>query len=270
MDVVALAQHGVRQRRRHARHGLHADSRAEAVAPDRHGRLQLRRRRRRAAAPRGGRSKTPACPRDGNERSVSCSCPRSTTRTATCASSARPRSKSWSDEAMPLSQFLLNRVLAGKASGPAAEGRGAARCSTRSRCCRRCRATRCARRSASVRRPARRAVRRGGGACRRLRDRQRSAAPAPARKEPRRDGRTAASAPSLHPRTGRSACCSDHALCDDASSCSSRADARHGGRRRAGRAGRFLRARRAPLTTAGVMQHFAGAPLESAFLVKRR
>ena len=47
MDVVALAQVGLRQRRGHAGHRLHRRARAEAVPLHRLGGLQLRRRRRR-------------------------------------------------------------------------------------------------------------------------------------------------------------------------------------------------------------------------------
>ena len=47
MDVVALAQLGLRQRGRDARHGLHRRACAKAVPLHRRGRLQLRRRRRR-------------------------------------------------------------------------------------------------------------------------------------------------------------------------------------------------------------------------------
>ena len=42
----------------HARHRDHADARAEALPPDRHGRVLLRRRQRRAARPRGARWRT--------------------------------------------------------------------------------------------------------------------------------------------------------------------------------------------------------------------
>ena len=47
MDVVALAQIGLRQRGGHAGHGLHRRARAEAVPLHRRGGVQLRRRRRR-------------------------------------------------------------------------------------------------------------------------------------------------------------------------------------------------------------------------------
>ena len=111
MDVVALAQLGFRERGRHARHGVHADPRAEAVAADRHGRVQLRRRLRPAAAPRAARW-TRALPHAADNRTIrSCSCRRNTTRTATCASSARTAFGEQVDRAMPLSQFLLNEVL---------------------------------------------------------------------------------------------------------------------------------------------------------------
>ena len=59
MDVVALAQLGFPQRRRHAGHGLHRRARAQAAALHREGDLQLRRRRRRPPRRRpraGGRA----------------------------------------------------------------------------------------------------------------------------------------------------------------------------------------------------------------------
>ena len=90
MDVVALAQHGVELRGRHARHGDHAGPRAEALPPDRQGRVLLRRRRRRAARRRGARSRT-RCPvlARRQERACSCSCPTARTRTTSCAAAAR-------------------------------------------------------------------------------------------------------------------------------------------------------------------------------------
>ena len=93
MDVVALAQIGLRQRRGHAGHGLHGRARAEAVPLHRLGGLQLRRRRRRPPRRRRARWRPrcrtpPTC-----AACASSSCRPSTTPTATCANSARRPSR---------------------------------------------------------------------------------------------------------------------------------------------------------------------------------
>ena len=116
-----------------ARHRDHAGARAEAAAPDRRAGVLLRRRR---GGPQGrlARARNAAC-RARRRQAIarSCSCPRATIRTATSASTARRRSRSWCASADPLSEFLLAELRAQRRPRP--PPRAAPSCWTRpSRC----------------------------------------------------------------------------------------------------------------------------------------
>ena len=122
MDVVALAQLGLRQRRRDARHRLHRRARAEAASASPTRSSSASTATPPAAAPPAARSR-PACRTPATRAaSASCSCRPSTTPTPTCASTARAAFERCVAEAVPLSRQLV-AVAADGCDLDTAEGR---------------------------------------------------------------------------------------------------------------------------------------------------
>ena len=144
MDVVALAQHGVELRGRHARHRDHAGARAEALPADRRGRLLLRRRRRGAQGGVAGAGEC-ACRSWRRQERGFLFLPDGEDPDDFVRQRGKAAFEALVDGAVPLSEFLLAE-LRRAASATSAEGRGRpgdgraplVSRSSRRRCWRRC------------------------------------------------------------------------------------------------------------------------------------